>query len=68
MIWITELSKRPRMPVRVLGDAGIVRYLARIEMTGGGQEYNGVFWHTDFYEWHDGRWQAVWSQATRVSQ
>ena len=52
--------------VRVFGDAGILRYQARIEMTGLGQAYNGVFWHTDFYEWRDGRWQAVWSQATRV--
>jgi hypothetical protein len=23
-------------------------------------------WHTDCYEWRDGRWQAVWSQATAI--
>ena len=52
--------------VRVFADAGILRYQARIEMIGGGQAYDGVFWHTDFYERRDGRWQAVWSQATRI--
>ena len=24
------------------------------------------FWHTDMYDLRDGRWQAVWSQATRI--
>ena len=24
------------------------------------------FWHTDVYELRDDRWQAVWSQATRI--
>ena len=24
------------------------------------------FWHTDIYELRDGRWQVVWSQATRI--
>lgn len=54
--------------VRVLGDAGVVRYQASIEMTARGEPYEGVFWHTDFYERRDGRWQAVWSQATRISR
>ena len=24
------------------------------------------FWHTELYEVREGRWQAVWSQATRI--
>ena len=52
--------------VRMFDDAGIVRYQAHIEMSGLGQAFSGVFWHTDFYERRDGRWQAVWSQATRI--
>ena len=27
---------------------------------------SGMFWHTDVYEIRDGRWQAVWSQATQI--
>jgi hypothetical protein len=54
--------------VQVFGDAGAVRYRARIDIryaTGGGD--TGLFWHTDVYRWTDGRWQAVWSQATRTA-
>ena len=25
------------------------------------------YWHTDGYERRDGRWQVVWSQATRIT-
>lgn len=52
---------------RVLGDGGVLRYRASIEMTASGRPYDGVFWHTDYYERREGRWQAVWSQATRIS-
>ncbi len=54
--------------VQVFGDAGAVRYRARIEIrygSGGGDA--GFFWHTDMYRSTDGRWQAVWSQATRTA-
>lgn len=54
--------------VRVFREGGIVRYQASIEMTFSGQADKGLFWHTDFYEWRDGHWQAVWSQATRISR
>ena len=53
--------------VLVSGDVGAVRYQARIEVrfASGGSD-SGLFWHTDIYRRIDGRWQAVWSQATRI--
>lgn len=54
--------------VRVFNEAGVVRYQARIEIAFSGQFDSGLFWHTDFYERRDGRWQAVWSQATRIAR
>ena len=53
--------------VRLFGSAAAVRYQARIEIRFSDQRDSGVFWHTDIYEKRDGRWQAVWSQATRIS-
>lgn len=59
----------PVSAIRVLNleSAAALRYLARIEVhfKGGGAD-RGVFWHTDIYELRDGRWRAVWSQATRT--
>lgn len=53
--------------VKVFGDGGVVRYKARIDIrfSSGGRD-GGLFWHTDIYRLGDGRWQAVWSQATRI--
>jgi len=58
----------PASPIRtrVVAGAGLVRYQARIRVRFGDDVDSGVFWHTDFYELHDGRWQAVWSHATRI--
>lgn len=52
--------------VRFFGNAAAVRYQARIEVRFSNQRDGGLFWHTDIYETRDGRWQAVWSQATRI--
>jgi phage baseplate assembly protein W len=52
--------------VRLYGNAAAVRYQARIEIRFSDQRDSGLFWHTDIYEKRDGRWQAVWSQATRI--
>lgn len=52
--------------VRCYGYAAIVRYRVRIEAGFGDQHDRDLFWHTDLYELRDGRWQAVWSQATRI--
>jgi hypothetical protein len=44
-----------------------VRYQCQIEVhAASGATVSGTFWHTDIYERHDGQWQAVWSQATRI--
>jgi hypothetical protein len=55
------------MMVRRFSDVVLLRYQAEIEMpsqSGGTSSF--VCWHTDSYELHDGLWQVVWSQATRV--
>lgn len=53
--------------VLMLGpDAAAVRYEAGIEAHFPGGTDADRFWHTDIYERRDGRWQAVWSQATRI--
>src|SRR5262245_25073940 len=51
--------------VRVVGETAILRYRATIDLTPDGGDPMTV-WHTDYYERRDGRWQAVWSQATRI--
>lgn len=52
--------------VRVWGSAAAVRYQVRIDIDWEGGHDFGRFWHTDIYELRDGRWQVVWSQATRI--
>jgi Domain of unknown function (DUF4440) len=60
----------PASPVRthVVGNSGIVRYQVQIRVRFGEDVDTGLFWHTDYYELRDGRWQAVWSHATRIRQ
>jgi hypothetical protein len=53
--------------VRIYGDAAVIRYQAQIQLLVGGTPDGGRFWHTDSYEKRDGRWKAVWSQATRIT-
>ena len=51
--------------IAVLGDApvAVLRYQARISF----DDRPGMLcWHTDCYRQRDGRWQVVWSQATRI--
>jgi hypothetical protein len=52
--------------VHLYGDAAAIRYRARIEIVVGGDTLFDRTWHTDVYERRDGRWQVVWSQATRI--
>jgi Domain of unknown function (DUF4440) len=55
------------MNVRVHADAAVVRYRSRLQVTFNKQQFPlHDFWHTDLYENRDGRWQAVWSHATRI--
>jgi Domain of unknown function (DUF4440) len=53
--------------VRLYGDAAIIRYQAQVQFLVGGSPDGGRFWHTDAYEKRGGRWQAVWSQITRIT-
>jgi len=53
---------------RVRADAGCVRYRSTIEIVVEGRALPaGRYWHTDYYERRDGRWQVVWSQATATT-
>ena len=54
--------------VQILGDGAAVRYKVRIDIRFAGGGDSGTFWHTDLYRRTDGRWQAVWSQATRIRE
>jgi hypothetical protein len=54
------------MRVRVWGSAAALRYEVDIEVEDGDSVYRDRCWHTDIYELRDGRWQAVWSHATRI--
>jgi hypothetical protein len=62
---ITYLRWQPGpIEVRGYGDAALLRYQAEMEMPGS----TARLWHTDLYELRDGRWQVVWSQATRCAE
>ena len=53
--------------VRQFSDVGLLRYQAELEMPSqSGSTSSFVCWHTDSYELHNGFWQVVWSQATRI--
>ncbi|CDZ35019.1 Hypothetical protein NGAL_HAMBI1145_26250 [Neorhizobium galegae bv. officinalis] len=54
--------------VRFYGPAAVIRYRARLAVVFGGHHVPlSGYWHTDSYEYRDGRWVAVWSQATAIS-
>ena len=49
-------------------DAGCLRYRSTIHMRFRGHEAPPThYWHTDYYEKREGRWQVVWSQATAAA-
>ncbi|HSG34200.1 MAG TPA: nuclear transport factor 2 family protein [Sphingomonadaceae bacterium] len=49
------------------GDCGAVRYRARLSVRLGDHVLpEASYYHTDYYEKRDGRWQVVFSQATEV--
>ena len=53
--------------VRPYGEGAVLRYRAQAQAIFRGQRVPlRSFWHTDVYENRDGRWQAVWSQATMI--
>jgi hypothetical protein len=52
--------------IRQYEGAAALRYQARIEVRFADGVDSDLFWHTDIDEIRDGRWQVVWSQATRI--
>lgn len=55
-----------KVSVRLWETAAALRYEAMIEVDADGTVYRARCWHTDIWELRDGRWLAVWSQATRI--
>ncbi|HEU4971662.1 MAG TPA: nuclear transport factor 2 family protein [Gaiellaceae bacterium] len=54
--------------VRVCGDAGCLRYHSELEIVVAGRKIDlSRYWHTDYYERRDGRWQVIFSHATEIS-
>jgi hypothetical protein len=59
--------KPDAIDVRLSGDTAVLRYSSHIEIVVQGQRIPpGDYWHTDYYEKRNGRWQDVWSQATEM--
>jgi Domain of unknown function (DUF4440) len=55
--------------VRMYGQglAAAVRYRSELEIVDDGNHGpRRSYWHTDLYEWRNGRWQVVWSHATEI--
>ena len=53
--------------VRRFGSVALLRYRAELAMpSASGEPESFECWHTDSYELHNGFWQVVWSQATRI--
>jgi hypothetical protein len=63
------LQFEPVSQIEVRGgpDVAILRYQVHIVIQEGAETADLLAWHTDYYELRYGRWQAVWSQATRIS-
>ena len=54
--------------VRSSGKLAILKYIARIALSvGTADEFEFRAWHTDVYEYQDGHWMVVWSQATKIA-
>ncbi len=59
--------KPDAIDVRLSGDMAVLRYSSHIEIVVQGRRLPpGDYWHTDYYEKRNGRWQDVWSQATEM--
>jgi hypothetical protein len=52
--------------VHLYGEAAAIRYQSHFEVNDSGTWHDARVWHTDIYEKRDGRWQVVWSQATKI--
>ncbi|HAF25504.1 MAG TPA: DUF4440 domain-containing protein [Blastocatellia bacterium] len=62
LVWEPE-----SIEVRLYVQAAVIRYQSQLEIVVQGQKVpRQRYWHTDFYEKRNGRWQVVWSQATGI--
>ena len=62
LVWEPE-----SIEVRLYDQAAVIRYQSQLEIVVQGQKVpRQRYWHTDFYEKRNGRWQVVWSQATGI--
>ncbi|MEO6997870.1 MAG: nuclear transport factor 2 family protein [Terracoccus sp.] len=66
---LEHLVFEPTTPVAVRSTPDLIvpRYIALIRLSVGiADEVEFRAWHTDHYERREDRWQALWSQATRI--
>ena len=62
-----QLWSPGEIQVRVYGDAAVIHYQADLKLIFHQQEVpRWKYWYTNLYELRDGKWLAVWSQATEV--
>lgn len=53
--------------VRHEGRQAVIRYRSKLQVTVNGRSLPKTpHWHIDVYEKRNGKWQVVWSQATRI--
>jgi hypothetical protein len=59
---------QPSSPIDVhpSGDAAVLRFPFRVDLTADGTRLAHGGWITELYERRNGRWQIVWEQATAV--
>lgn len=62
LFWEPESS----VTVRLFGKAALIRYQSQMDTIVYGVKSSRKVWHTDSYEYRDGRWQVVWAQATAI--
>lgn len=63
-----EIWEPEEIIVRIHENCAIIRYRAQLEVTFGGHKVPlNSYWHTDIYEYRNGCWMVVWSQATGVA-
>lgn len=63
-----EIWEPEEIIVRIHENCAIIRYRAQLEVNFGGHKVPlNSYWHTDIYEYRNGCWMVVWSQATGVA-
>lgn len=64
-----EFWEPEEIVVRLKENCAVIRYRAQLEVAFAGHKVPlNSYWHTDIYEYRDGCWMVVWSQATGVTK